>query len=60
MYKLFKKSKGIKLGSRMSGVPHIEKGELGTETASKSSYNWELAELYFAVPKDSDITKDII
>ena len=60
MFYLFKKSKGIKLGTRYSGMATVKDWEVSSGKSSKAAADWELAELYFDVPKDGDELRNVI
>lgn len=60
LYWLFKKSKGVKLGSKYAGVPRTKERDLSSLYASKANLKWELASLYYTVPKPDDAAKQLI
>ena len=60
LYWLFKKSKGVKLGSKYSGVPKTKDRDLSQLHASKADLQWELASLYYQVPKPNEEAKQLI
>lgn len=47
LFWLFKKSKGIKLGTSAQGLPNIRDSEMSPGKANKWDMNWEVAELYY-------------
>ncbi len=50
-YKAFQKVKGIKLGTRFSGVPPARKIEETNDIYMKKSYIWgEIGEIYYKLP----------
>ena len=60
LYWLFKKSKGIKLGSSYAGVPKTIDRDLSPHKSAKASPKWEIASLYYTLPKDDEVIKDIV
>jgi hypothetical protein len=60
LYWLFKKTKGVKLGSNYVGVPRTKERDISPVHASKAHQQWEIAELYYQVPKPNDHAKQLI
>lgn len=60
LYWLFKKSKGIKLGSKYVGTPKTASVDVSPMNAAKASSKWEIAALYYQLPKEDDLAKDIL
>lgn len=56
MYYLFKKTKGIKLGSYSSGVEKTNNKTFSKKEGAKIDAGWEVRELYFDVGLDKDDT----
>jgi len=61
-YQMFKRwnSKAIKMGRKFYGVPSTVNNDLHPARAYKSSQLWEMAEIYYAIPKDEDTIKHMI
>jgi hypothetical protein len=51
-YFLYKRQKGVKLGTKASMVPISQSLEKLRVQAPKYSASWELAALYYEIPKD--------
>jgi hypothetical protein len=60
LYWLFKKTKGIKLGSVYSGVPSTNDKDLSPMHAAKANSQWEVASLYYTVPTQGDDLKHLV
>lgn len=51
LFWLFKRSKGVKLGSKAQGMQLATADKIDPKKANKWDLKWEVAELYFDVPK---------
>ena len=60
---MYSRVKGVKFGSTYKGMPYLMKGlnkPQGEWAWSKSSYDWELAELYYRIDAPEEVLNDLI
>lgn len=58
-YQLFKKVKGLKMGSVSSGVPYVAAIHVRNDLYPKKSYAWgDVGELYYKLPKMEEATEE--
>lgn len=58
-YKAFQKVKGIKLGTKFSGVPPAKKIEEQNDIYMKKSFIWgDIGDIYFKLPQGQEALKE--